>query len=180
MVFGDGGTAAGTSGLIGDFASRYFGPAPVHAQSPVFSQEVRARKFILVDESGKARGVFGIETNGAPEIEITDSKGHVLVYAAQGWTAVHGIFAGGIIGPKKADSATDQTMSTAPSQRRTPARGTSGHFGNRRFTTGAYRIATPLVKTTQMRRVTTLPGQVGQKKSSVMPGLRAAGKMAPC
>jgi len=90
-----------TFGFIGGFASRYYGPAPVHAQAPVVSQEIRAHKFILVDEAGNARGAFGIETNGAPEIEVSDSKGRVMVYSAKAWMAVHGIFAGGISGPKK-------------------------------------------------------------------------------
>jgi len=34
---------------------------------------MRAQKFVLIDESGKARGVFGIEREGAPVIEIIDS-----------------------------------------------------------------------------------------------------------
>ena len=66
-------TLALTAGFIGGLASRYLGPAPVYAQAPPSPQEIRARKFVLVDETGAARGVFGIEGNGTPIIEAVDS-----------------------------------------------------------------------------------------------------------
>ena len=91
------------AGFIGGFASRYSTPAPAFAQTPVIPEESRAHKFVLVDENGIPRGVFGIESNGAPEIEITDPKGRWIgVVEFKGWSAAHGLFAGGSIGPKKA------------------------------------------------------------------------------
>jgi hypothetical protein len=75
-----------TAGFLGGFASRYWAPAPVYAQAPPAPPaEIRARRFVLVDENGIARGVFGLETNGAPTIEVTDDKGRV--YAARWWSA---------------------------------------------------------------------------------------------
>jgi len=80
------------AGFAGGFVSHYFAPqrayaqAEAHAQAPgnmqaqaSSSPEIRAKKFVLVDENGSARGVFGIESNGAPVIEITDSKSRVYV-----------------------------------------------------------------------------------------------------
>ncbi len=96
-------TLALAAGFIGGFASRYSTPAPVLAQTLVIPEESRAHKFVLVDENGTSRGVFGIESNGAPEIEITDPKGHQIgVVEFKGWSAVHGLFAGSVsTGPKK-------------------------------------------------------------------------------
>jgi hypothetical protein len=67
------------AGCLGGFASRYWGPALVYAktQAPA-PAEIRAQKFVLVDENGAARGVFGFEANGSPVIEITSDKGHVF------------------------------------------------------------------------------------------------------
>jgi len=65
------------AGFLGGLASRYIIPAPVHAQAPAVPEEVRAKKFVLVDEKGVARGVFGIERGGVPVVEIMDSKGRV-------------------------------------------------------------------------------------------------------
>jgi len=61
-------TLALAAGFIGGLASRYSGPARVFAQAPASPQEIRAQKFVLVDETGVARGVFGIEKNGTPQI----------------------------------------------------------------------------------------------------------------
>jgi len=95
-------TLALVAGFIGGMASRYLGPAPVYAQTPTVPQEIRAHKFVLVDEGGVARGAFGIEANGAPQIEVSDGKGRgVLVYVPEGWSAVHGFFGRGFTGPKK-------------------------------------------------------------------------------
>jgi hypothetical protein len=76
-----------TAGFLGGLASRYWSPAPVYAQA-TSAAEIRARKFVLIDEKGTARGVFGLETNGSPTVEITDGKGRV--YAARWWSAQSG------------------------------------------------------------------------------------------
>jgi hypothetical protein len=89
------------AGITGGLASRY-STASVYAQPPAVPQEIRAHEFVLVDEAGAVRGAFGVETNGAPEIEVSDSKGHVMAYRAEGWTAVHGLLSGGITGPRHA------------------------------------------------------------------------------
>jgi hypothetical protein len=67
------------AGFLGGLASRYRAPVEVHAQTPPSPPaEIRAQKFVLVDQNGEARGVFGFETTGAPVIEINDQKGHVF------------------------------------------------------------------------------------------------------
>jgi hypothetical protein len=95
-------TLALAAGFIGGLTSRYCGPTPVYAQSPASPPEIRAQKFVLVDENGVAREVFGIEKNGAPEIEITDSKGRVFATVFADWSVQHGILADSFVpGPKK-------------------------------------------------------------------------------
>lgn len=79
------------AGFIGGDASRYFEPAPVFAQAPAAPQEIRAQKFVLVDETGAARGVFGIEENGTPQIEVIGDKGHVFASLFRSWSMVHGL-----------------------------------------------------------------------------------------
>src|ERR1700722_3080145 len=79
------------AGFIGGLASGYFGPSPVYAQAPALPQEIRAQRFVLVDEAGVARGAFGIGTDGAPEFEIADSKGHVSACGFKPWSHVHGL-----------------------------------------------------------------------------------------
>jgi hypothetical protein len=74
----------------GGVAPRYAGPSVVYAQVPAAPQEIRAQKFVLVDEAGVARGVFGVETNGSPELEVMDSKGHVFACEFVPWDRVHG------------------------------------------------------------------------------------------
>ena len=94
-------TLALVAGFIGGLASRYSAPASVHAQAPAVPQEIRAHKFVLVDETGVARGVFGIETNGTAEIEISDSKGRVLAPLFDPWMHPSSGISGAINGPKK-------------------------------------------------------------------------------
>jgi hypothetical protein len=59
------------AGFIGGAMSHYvFVPTPVLAQPPVQSPlEIRAQKFVLVDENGTARGVFGFQRDGSPELQ---------------------------------------------------------------------------------------------------------------
>lgn len=65
------------AGMIGGLVSRYFVPTSVFAQAASSPQEIRVLRFVLVDENGAARGAFGFESNGAPLIEVADSKGRI-------------------------------------------------------------------------------------------------------
>ncbi|HKE28442.1 MAG TPA: hypothetical protein VKB88_39100 [Bryobacteraceae bacterium] len=64
------------AGFIGGAMSHYlFVPMPVRAQAPVqVLPEIRAQKFVLVDESGEARGVFGLRNNGTPDLQVRFDK----------------------------------------------------------------------------------------------------------
>ena len=63
------------AGLLGGFASRYLSPEPAHAQVST-PAEIRARKFLLVDEKGHVSGVFGMEQGKhQPVIELFDERG---------------------------------------------------------------------------------------------------------
>jgi len=73
------------AGFTGGLASRYIEPLPVSANAPATLQEIRAQKFILVDETGLPRAVFGIEENGSPEVEVIDSKGRVSACWFRPW-----------------------------------------------------------------------------------------------
>jgi len=66
------------AGFLGGLASHYWLPVSVYAQAPAAPPaEMRAQKFVLVDENGNPRGVFGMETNGSPAVEIISDKGYV-------------------------------------------------------------------------------------------------------
>ncbi|GEM_PF-3278743 len=70
------------AGFFGGLAAHYVIPPTVHAQASQTAPpqpEIRAQKFVLVEADGTPRGVFGIEANGAPVVEITNKKGHVFV-----------------------------------------------------------------------------------------------------
>ena len=75
------------AGFAGGVASQCLGRA-VHAQSPM-ALEIRAQKFILIDKTGAPRGVFGVESNGNPEVEIKNAKGEVLACGFQRWAVMH-------------------------------------------------------------------------------------------
>lgn len=65
------------AGFIGGTMSHYlFVSSVVRAQGPAQSPpEIRAQKFVLVDENGTARGVFGFRSNdGNPDIQVTPAK----------------------------------------------------------------------------------------------------------
>ena len=69
---------AAPAGFLGGAVSHYVVPVSVYAQTQgTAPQEIRSRKFVLVDEKGVTRGVFGFGREGQPEIQIS-SKGHVL------------------------------------------------------------------------------------------------------
>lgn len=48
-----------------------FAPMPAYAQASVQPPaEIRAQKFVLVDENGTPRGEFGFRNDGSPDIQI--------------------------------------------------------------------------------------------------------------
>jgi hypothetical protein len=65
------------AGFLGGTLSQRLIPTPVHAQD--IPQAIRAHKFVLVDDQGVSRGVFGfpVENNpgGYPAIELLNPKG---------------------------------------------------------------------------------------------------------
>ena len=61
------------AGFIGGVISHV--PMSVHAQTPPpASTEIRAEKFVLVDENGTPRGVFGFRSDGSPDIQLRFGK----------------------------------------------------------------------------------------------------------
>ena len=69
---------AALAGFAGGFLSRYTAPPAVHAQATSAVPEIRAQKFVVVDQTGAVLGAFGAETNGTAQIEVRDPKGHVI------------------------------------------------------------------------------------------------------
>ena len=67
------------AGLAGGLVSQRIGASSVHAQaSTPAPKEIRAEKFVIVDESGAPRGALGIAPRrNWPELELIDQKGHV-------------------------------------------------------------------------------------------------------
>ena len=67
-----------------------------------FAAGLRAQKFILVDGTGVARGVCGIEENGTPQIEVIGYNGHVYATVFRSWSMAQGLMAESASkGPKK-------------------------------------------------------------------------------
>jgi hypothetical protein len=70
------------AGFLGGTLSQRL--VPVHAQE--IPQELRAHKFVLVDDQGVSRGVFGfpIRNNpgGYPAIELLNTKGNTSSFTA--------------------------------------------------------------------------------------------------
>jgi hypothetical protein len=65
------------AGFIGGAMSHYlFVPIPVHAQAaPVQPPaEIRAQKFVLVDEHGTPHAVLGFRSDGTPELQAKFGK----------------------------------------------------------------------------------------------------------
>ena len=61
------------AGFIGGMVSHV--PALVHAQTPTpVAPEIRAQKFLLVDENGTPRGVFGFRSDGTPELQVRNKN----------------------------------------------------------------------------------------------------------
>jgi hypothetical protein len=64
------------AGFLGGIASQRIVPAPVMAQDQgTVPQEIRAHKFVLVDDTGVDRGVFGFNKHGAPRIVLMEADG---------------------------------------------------------------------------------------------------------
>src|ERR1700722_1868647 len=79
-----------TSRFLGGIVSQRIQPAPVHAQDQPVPQEIRAHKFVLVDEAGVNRGVFGFgELRGSPypTIAMMDAEGRTWTMRGAWWNA---------------------------------------------------------------------------------------------
>jgi hypothetical protein len=68
------------AGLCGGMLSRYISPASVQAQTQA-PKEVRAQSFVVVNGSGTAFGLFGLDPDGNPVLKLIDEKGKPV------WTA---------------------------------------------------------------------------------------------
>lgn len=65
------------AGFIGGLASQRIVPTLVWAQEQAtVPQEIRARRFVIVDEAGVSRGVLGFDKHQRPNIELMDAKGN--------------------------------------------------------------------------------------------------------
>jgi len=72
-------TLALVAGLFGGVASRYLTPAPVFAQAQApIPKEIKAQKFVIVNEEGKALGIFGFDRYGTPMVKLTDQNGRII------------------------------------------------------------------------------------------------------
>ncbi len=71
---------AAAAGFIGGVLSHFVTPFPVHAQATA-QQEIRAQRFLVVDNNGDVLGAFGAEVNGTAQVEVKDPTGHVHWYA---------------------------------------------------------------------------------------------------
>jgi hypothetical protein len=67
--------AAFAAGLLGGIATQYVWPRPVLADSSAV--EIRARKFVLVNERGAVIGTFAEEANG-PALKLFDTNGREI------------------------------------------------------------------------------------------------------
>jgi hypothetical protein len=67
------------AGFIGGIVSQHLALTPVFAQgSTPAAKEIRAEKFVIVDENGLPRGAFGINPkDGWPTIEFTGATGQL-------------------------------------------------------------------------------------------------------
>jgi len=65
------------AGFIGGLASQRIVPTLVWAQEQAsVPLEIRAHKFVIVDEAGVSRGVLGFDKHQRPNIELMDPKGN--------------------------------------------------------------------------------------------------------
>jgi hypothetical protein len=73
------------AGLLGGILSHYaFGPLVVQAQNTpaqaVVPQEVRAQRFVLMNDTGQVGGIIGFDTQGGPTIRLYHN-GQEIYYA---------------------------------------------------------------------------------------------------
>jgi hypothetical protein len=77
------------AGFFGGIVSLHLALTPVFAQAPTPAvKEIRAEKFVIVDEKGLPRGAFGINPkDGWPTIEFTGATGQLrrVKYDLPGW-----------------------------------------------------------------------------------------------
>ncbi len=78
------------AGLLGGIASRYFSPQAVHAQS--LPSELRAQKFVLVDERGAVLGILAQES-GRSALKLFDADGREI-WSAGGKVMAHNAHVG--------------------------------------------------------------------------------------
>jgi hypothetical protein len=65
------------AGFLGGIVSQRVMPAPVFAQGQVpVHEDIRSRRFVLVDNAGVSRGIFGFDKYQRPSIEMMDADGH--------------------------------------------------------------------------------------------------------
>jgi hypothetical protein len=67
------------AGFLGGVVSQHVGLVTAHAQNSP-PQEVRAARFVIVDETGAPRGAFGLDKKGVPTMEGTDNKGQLYTF----------------------------------------------------------------------------------------------------
>lgn len=79
-------TLAFAAGLTGGIVSQLAVSTAARAQEPSpLPKEIRAEKFVIVDENGSPRGAFGIrDKDGWPILEVIDKKGNVYVARVAG------------------------------------------------------------------------------------------------
>ena len=71
-------------GLLGGLISRYISPELVHAQTEtVPAKEIKAERFVLVNEDGSPAGLFGFDQDGKANVILLDKTGK-LVWNASG------------------------------------------------------------------------------------------------
>jgi len=71
------------AGFVGGIISQRIVPATVSAQQQAsVSPEIRAHKFLLTDEAGVSRGVFGFDKYQCPNLEVMDAKGQTWGFKA--------------------------------------------------------------------------------------------------
>jgi hypothetical protein len=67
------------AGLLGGILSHYAAPVLVHAQTQTTPpKEIRAQRFVLVNDAGVPEGEFGIDKDGNASIQLLDKDGRVV------------------------------------------------------------------------------------------------------
>jgi hypothetical protein len=73
------------AGLLGGMVSRYFSPAPIHAQAPPVL--VQAQSFMLVNESGQRIGEFAVDQDGKPNLKLFEPQSNASATPSVIWSA---------------------------------------------------------------------------------------------